>query len=269
MPPITAPPGESRPPRIIAGNAARAIEADRRVTAAAAPAASVTPASAATPPAMAHDAAKTRRALMPWASAASWSSAVARMARPSSSSGRTGRRRRAPTAARPMVHRSRTAMIDAADLDGVDAPGVAEVERLEAPDRGDHLLDDEQQPDRDHDHGEQRLADHAPQDRAARPAAPTSAVAASASRTADENGRPDVVGEVVGEVGAERDEAALGEVDDPGRLVDDHEARARRARSGARGRRRRRRAGGSRSCGARQSALDHASANSLGDGRAA
>jgi len=32
------------------------------------------------------------------------------------------------------------------------------------------------------------------------------------------------VGERVGQIGAERDEAALGEVDDPGGPVDDHEA---------------------------------------------
>ena len=46
--------------------------------------ASVTPASAASTPAIAHDIANTVRALMPIASAASWSNAVARIATPQS-----------------------------------------------------------------------------------------------------------------------------------------------------------------------------------------
>ena len=81
-PPTTAPTGESSPPRIIAGNATSAIAPIVGVSAAA-PDASVTPASAASPAEIAHDTANTRRALMPWASAASWSNAVARIATPS------------------------------------------------------------------------------------------------------------------------------------------------------------------------------------------
>ena len=118
--------------------------------------------------------------------------------------------------------------------DLLDAPRIAQVELVEAPDGRDRLLEDEQQADRHHDHREGRLTDHAAQD---------DPLGGRADQAADGHGHgdsqieghvPRVVG-VVGQVGAQDDEAALGEVDHPRRLVDDDEAQGHQGVEGPEG----------------------------------
>ena len=96
-----------------------------------------TPARAATAPAMPHDHANTRRTLIPRASAASWSIAAARMARPIAENLKKTKKASqhgGGDADRPEVlHRED----DAARRHRVDAPRVAEVESVVAPDQAD------------------------------------------------------------------------------------------------------------------------------------
>ena len=163
MPPTTAPSGESRPPRIMAGNATRAMRPTPGLRAGAAgrqggtgqrgDQAGDAPRHPVDPPGA--DALGQRRLLVegggPHGQAERRSS---------------GRRRRTPprtTAVKPMVQRSLSATDDVAEGADVEAPRVAEVLRVRAPDRGDDVVEDEQHADRDHHEREGRLADHAPQ----------------------------------------------------------------------------------------------------------
>ena len=83
-PPITAPTTESSPPRITAGNARKAKKAVAVSTPAERRGNSETnnPATAASTAPIAQAIEKIRPTLMPWARAASWSNAVARIAMP-------------------------------------------------------------------------------------------------------------------------------------------------------------------------------------------
>ena len=108
-PPTTAPSGESSPPRIMAGNAESAMRP--RPGCNPAPVANVVPARAATIPAMPQARRWTMPALTPWASAASWSAAVARITSPYRLKRKNPRNPSSTAAVNPVPHRSRWAIV--------------------------------------------------------------------------------------------------------------------------------------------------------------
>ena len=161
-PPMTAPGSESRPPRMIAGSATSAtiqslpVDARRR-----SPAACRRPRRARR---RAPTTARTRcRRVTPWASAASWSKAAARIARPVPGVAEEREQRRHEHGQRPaIVTRCRCWTREPEHVDplaaptGRDRPGVEADEA--AGDHPDRDVDAEGD-DRDHEH---RPADHRP-----------------------------------------------------------------------------------------------------------
>ena len=225
--------GESRPPRIIAGNAASAIRPTLGVTGSGAGAERDSGQGGDTAgdrprqgehPAYA-DAPGERRLLVDTPSPASRRRC-----------GRTGRTRRSRAARQrrgPSAQRSFTARTTPPALTVLMPHGSPRSSASKPQMLGDDLLEQEQQADRDHDHAEHRLADHAAQQQALYDDADERTARHGHDAAPTRRAVPTCGGNCK-QVGAERHEAALGEVDDAGGLVDDHEAQAPPARSGSR-----------------------------------
>ena len=220
-PPATAPIGESIPPTIIAGNATSAI-APIVGDSAAGPDASVTPASAARPAEIAHETMNTRRALMPWASAASASKAVARMATPSVERRKNRKKPPSTAAAIPSVHRSRTANTTSPARTVSTPHGSARL-RLSKPQIA--VIACSMMNSRPivimitANTGSPTILRSTVRSRPA----PNDRRAQDREQDRERERQPGGVGERVREVGAERHQRALREVDDAGGAVDDHE----------------------------------------------